>query len=190
MQKGSCKVQRQPAPPERPVPGRAAGKATGKAAGKAAGMAAAMGHGAGVLIHDGRGRILLGLRKDGWTSFSGGAEDNETPEQTALRECAEETLYTLEPPVTAETLKVDPGGPLITKTPSGREFHLFLVRIDYDPTLGAKFGKARASVEFATRRECLEMSKIQWFGTAELTGLKLRLPLSQNLAEILRRLEE
>jgi len=54
----------------------------------------------GVLIDD-RDRILLALWNEAsrprWTMPGGGAELTETPEQTMVREVAEETGYTAEP---------------------------------------------------------------------------------------------
>ena len=149
-------------------------------------------HGAGVFIHDGEGRVLLGKRKDGWTTFSGRAENEETPLETATRECAEETLSTLKDVVNASTIEqcTDSKLPLVTLTPGGRAFYLYIVRIGYDATLPTRFSRNRRSSAYEDRRECMEMSRVGWFAISELQNVRLRASLSADLADILQRVRE
>lgn len=130
--------------------------------------------GAGVVLHDGDGRILLGMQRDGWSTFAGKSEGDETPWQTARRECNEETLFVL-----SAKLEESPMAELMTSsTPSGMRFHLFALQIPYDATLPTQFEDVRKSCVHAQRPGCAETRALRWFRADELVQpaahLKLR----------------
>src|SRR5579864_4267295 len=77
-----------------------------------------MNHAAGVICMSKAGRILMMRRTDGegWAFPGGGIEEGETPADAALRECFEETGYTLK--------KVS--GPLMRRIKNGVDFTTFL----------------------------------------------------------------
>lgn len=127
-------------------------------------------HGAGVIVHSGRGHLLLGLHRDGWTTFAGKAEPDETPRQTALRELGEETLFVLQDAplrLTAEPL-------LSSTTPAGRPFFLYGALLERDEALPVAFEEARASRRHAATPGCDETKALRWFGLAELQKSRLR----------------
>lgn len=137
-------------------------------------------HSAGVIVHDGKGRLLLGLQRDGWSSFSGKAEEGETPRQTAVRECAEETLHTLlDAPFTIGQT------PLLTSvTPSGRTFYLFEGRLPYDPDIERRFASVRSSGVYATHTGCQETRRVRWYRTDSLDRVRLRSSFHTDAARI------
>lgn len=141
--------------------------------------AAPLRHGAGVIVHDGAGKVLLGLQKDGWASFGGKAENAETPVETARRECGEETLFVI-------SCVDHPLVPMMTSvTPRGRAFHLFSMRIAHDPGVVQRFDAARDSGEYAARRECCETRQIGWFALEDVSRLTLRPSFRADVAVII-----
>lgn len=140
-------------------------------------------HGAGVFVHDGRGRVLLGLQRDGWTTFAGKAEPGEAPRQTALRECHEETLFVL-----SKHLQVSETPSFTSKTPTGRPFYLFSAHTPHDETLPDAFAQFRMSRRFAHLPGCRETRALRWFGIAGLlsgrTKVRMRPSFRAELAEI------
>lgn len=70
------------------------------------------------------GEVLIAERKqDGiWTTPAGGQEGNETPEETAIRECWEEAGLTL------ISSMLEPMG--VKAAPNGKPVHCFMVRTD------------------------------------------------------------
>lgn len=125
-------------------------------------------HGAGVIVHDGHGHLLLGLHRDGWTTFAGKAEPGETPQQTALREFGEETLFVLQ----GATLSAEPL--LSSATPAGRPFYLYGVTVERDEALPKAFAAVRASRRHAATPGCAETRALRWFGAAEVQKSRLR----------------
>lgn len=142
-------------------------------------------HGAGVIIHDGQGRLLLGLQRDGWSTFAGKGEAGETPRQTAMRECGEETLFVL-----ADDRLDVAEHPLITSTtPRGRTFHLYQARTPYDSLLPQTFDDVRTSKMYNEWRGCRETQKLGWFRVHELRTLRLRPSFRQDLDQIVAALQ-
>ena len=143
-------------------------------------------HSAGVLVHDGAGRVLLGLHRDGWTSFAGKAEPGETPRQTALRECGEETLFVL-----GDGLDVEAAPALTSRTPSGRAFHMYAARLAREGQGAAEggvcaaFARARASGRYGGVAGCDETRELRWFEPHELDGVRVRPSFRADLARLL-----
>jgi 8-oxo-dGTP pyrophosphatase MutT (NUDIX family) len=145
-------------------------------------------HGAGVLVHDGHRRLLLGLHRDGWTTFAGKAEPGETPQETALRECGEETLFVLPASLSLSA------EPLFTsRTPGGRPFYLYGVagRI-FDKEAAAlpgTFAAVRRSRRYAATPGCGETRALRWFGFDELRTARLRPSFRTDVQRIVAVLE-
>lgn len=146
-------------------------------------------HSAGVLVHDGAGRVLLGLHRDGWTSFAGKAEPGETPRQTALRECGEETLFVL-----GDGLEVEEAPALTSRTPSGRAFHMYAARLarggrgeraDAGDDVCAAFARARASGRYGGVEGCDETRELRWFEAHDLDRVRVRPSFRADLARLL-----
>lgn len=126
-------------------------------------------HGAGVVVHDGAGHVLLGLQRDGWSSFAGKGEAGETPEQTAVRECGEETLFVLQDRLPAL------GPPIMTSvTPRGVAFHLFEAKVPHDSMLPTRFDAVRRSQRFLHVKGCRETRHVRWFRVDRLHEVRLR----------------
>ena len=118
-------------------------------------VCARMRHAAGMLIHDGNGKVLLGLHRDGWTTFSGKMKDGETPFDTALRECREETAYSV------DVRERDAGRPMLSTSPRGLRFFLYPVEVPYDSAVPGRF---RANLlRYSHLPECQETRKLAWF---------------------------
>jgi 8-oxo-dGTP pyrophosphatase MutT (NUDIX family) len=139
-------------------------------------------HSAGVLIHDGRGHVLLGLQRGRWASFSGKAEPGETPAQTATRECHEETLFVL-----GERLRdLDAHPRLESITPKGHVFHLYVLRLEHDAALPGAFERVRAAQTYRTAAGCNETDALMWLRWDDLPRLRLRSSLRNDLARVRR----
>lgn len=138
-------------------------------------------HSAGIVVHDGCGRLLLGLQRGGWSSFSGKSERAESPKETARRECDEETLFVLRGHIAAATLDT----PLVSTTPSGGVFHLYFLQIPHIPNLPRAFDAARRSGEFAHMDGCAETKRLSWFTQRDLPLVRLRVPFRMDLSRIL-----
>jgi 8-oxo-dGTP diphosphatase len=91
--------------------------------------------GAGVLLRDARGRVLMQLRdafpevaRGGWwTLFGGGVEPGETLREAALREFAEETGVALDPAAPRPLAR------MLSSGPSRRRLYFFEARLDLAP---------------------------------------------------------
>ena len=137
-------------------------------------------HSAGVIVHDGEGKVLLGLHRDGWTSFAGKGEGGETPRETALREFAEETLFVL-----GDRLHVDAAPAVTSLTPSGRAFYMFSARTPHDTSLEEDFERVRQSRRYASTEGCDETCALRWFDADELSRVRVRPSFRADLDRIL-----
>ena len=132
-----------------------------------------MRHAAGMLIHDGKDKVLLGLHRDGWTTFSGKMKDGETPFDTALRECREETAYSV------DVCERHAGRPMLSTSPRGLQFFLYPVEVPYDSTVPGRF--RTNLVRYAHLPECQETRKLAWFHWDRLPR-RLRPSFAKDLA--------
>ena len=115
----------------------------------------AMRHAAGMLIHDGKGMVLLGLHREGWTTFSGKMMEGETPYETALRECHEETAYSI------DVCDREADRPMLSTSPRGLQFYLYPVRVPFDRSVPGRF---RANLaRYSHLPECRETRRLAWF---------------------------
>jgi 8-oxo-dGTP pyrophosphatase MutT (NUDIX family) len=73
--------------------------------------------------------ILLGKENGSWSGFSGKQEVNETLKQTAFREFHEETSNTFID-MTMSYLNENTLDIIVTKTPTGKEFSLYLINFN------------------------------------------------------------
>lgn len=142
-------------------------------------------HSAGVVVHDGNGRLLLGLQRDGWSSFAGKGETGETPRQTALREFGEETLFLFGD----DRLDVSHTPLTVSTTPRGRTFYLYDAVTRHDPGLAQTFDALRSSKRYHEWKGCRETEKIGWFPVHTLSTLRLRPSFRQDLAGIVAALQ-
>ena len=133
-----------------------------------------------MIVHDGEGKVLLGLHRDGWTSFAGKGEGDETPRETAVRECAEETLF-----VMGGRLDVDDAPAVTSLTPSGRAFYMFSARTPHDASLEEEFERARGSGKYASVEGCDETRALRWFDEEELASVRVRPSFRADLDRIL-----
>ncbi len=91
--------------------------------------------GAGVMVQDAHGRLLMQLRDDfphvaapgQWGFFGGGVEAGETLRIAAWRELAEETGLRPDPAA------LDPFAAVVTDGPRRVRLYLYRVRLDVDP---------------------------------------------------------
>ena len=128
--------------------------------------------------------MLLGLQRGGWSSFSGKSERGENPEETAKRECDEETLFILRDHLASSTLDT----PLVSITPRGNTFYLYFLRIPYIAELPRAFDSARKSGEFAHMDGCAETKRLSWFTQEDLMLVRLRKPFQMDMSRILQRM--
>ena len=116
-----------------------------------------------VAVHDGTPFVLLGkdsrCKGGKWSDFAGGGEAvDETPRHTALRELDEETggcvSMTLDDLQNCMVFQ--------STTPSGKVLHRYIVRVEYDPHLPARFSGSKDD----------EKAGIDWFPLGALPPLR------------------
>jgi len=135
---------------------------------------------AGILPYDGE-HFLLGKQNGGWTTFSGKSKAGETPNDTAIREFAEETAGVFP--------EIDIAGvqPLVTHTPRGFAFYLFCVRVPRNPEHSTAFLHRRSLTLSPDYRE---MQQVAWIHVADLERTPLRTAFRVDLPKILSIIEK
>ena len=129
-------------------------------------------YGAGAIVCDGYGSVLLCKHRDGWTSFGGKNEVNETPIETMIREVSEESLYVVD--VAKVEAAVKEQEPFKLRTPSGKLFYMFIVTYPQDKKISKTFKSNRESKKFANCSGCNEMLDMRWFLWEDLCNVTLR----------------
>ncbi len=141
--------------------------------------------------------FLLGkdVNNNKWSDFSGNSEvsDRGEPENTAIRECWEETLGSV---LNFEELKNHIKNnkhtfSVISKTPSGKVHYLYIVKIPFLPNYRDKFTSTKNFVsKLNIESKYNEMADIKWVSlntiknTLETDGkkiIKLRNAFEENL---------
>jgi len=76
--------------------------------------------------------FLLGkdAEREKWTDFGGGRKNDETPEQTAARECEEETIKVLG---SADTISksLEESTTYLIKSEAEKPYYQYLIKIDF-----------------------------------------------------------
>lgn len=99
--------------------------------------------------HAGQAHVLLAFdphpARRAWSTLGGGAQADETPAQTALREFREESncAYTAE-----ELASIELSGPSVS---AGVPFHLYAAKVPFKPIS-----------EFDQERSCVDIERSQW----------------------------
>lgn len=141
--------------------------------------------------------FLLGkdVNNNKWSDFSGNSElsDRGDPEITAIRECWEETLGSV---LNFDELKNHVKNNkhtfiIVSKTPSGKVHHLFVVKIPFLPNYRDKFSSTKNFIsKLNTESKYNEISDIKWVSldtlknTLETGGkkiIRLRNSFEENL---------
>ena len=126
---------------------------------------------AGVLFYsrslDGTLYFLLGRDHDNkWSNFGGGCElgDKSDHDITAAREAWEETLGSVyEYDIIKNIIKNKGVKHIVSKTPSGRPYYMFMVRIPFTSTYRDKFASTKKFISNITvDRKFLEINDIKW----------------------------
>lgn len=138
---------------------------------------------AGIMVYDSNGRVLLGLQRGYWSSFSGKSEYGETPRETARRELNEETLYTMKNEMASEKLD----SVMISETPRGNFFYMFFMRFEGDGThVKQRFQDNRTSKEYCDIAGCDETQRLSWFSRKDIHKIRIRPSLVKDMNYIFR----
>lgn len=127
-------------------------------------------------------KVLLGKqRKDGtWSSFGGRGVPPEAPAQTAARECYEELRGSMAQRVIEDGLSgVEP---LVSDTPSGARFFLYMVHVDSLEKIQAGFDGTKSQ---RLPRCMREISEVCVFRVEDLHGASLRPPFRKELRQVI-----
>ena len=121
-------------------------------------------------------KILLGKEYNGWSSFSGKSEHDESAVQTALREFNEETSYVFKDYLDQNYINNNTIDVLFTKTPSMKIFTLYIVDFSKIPSDILQ----ECTLNFiCSRNTCVKMCEkektaIEWFDINDIKHLHLR----------------
>ena len=126
---------------------------------------------AGVLFYsksiDSTTYFLLGKQNDNkWTNFGGSSELNDKfdPEITAARECWEETLGSVyDFPELKNKIKFKNSNYILSKTPSGYPYYLYIIKIPFNTSYRDKFQNTKKFISnIQIDSKFLEITDIKW----------------------------